>query len=188
MIALTNFVMENKMIINKSSFHYRLYEFYDASVPRTLCPYFWKFIALSIFSVMITVFVAFVAFFLFYFLGFTIEYPNKDENMLEIMKSLGLYGNLKIVGLSTLYSSIGISAICVFFYTLSRTIRRDVHELIYEKIPRSHRNFDFYDQYRYDKRKRKGDIEKVTKPGIFMSYLKARKEKMCPILEFKDDK
>ena len=176
------------MVINKSSFHYRLYEFYDASVPKTLCPYFWKFIALSIFSIMVTAFVSVVAFFIFYFLGFMIEYPNSGENILEIMKSLGLYGNLKIAGLSTLYSTIGISAICVFIYTISRSIRKEVHELIYEKIPRDRRNFDFYDQYRYDKRKRKGDMEKVTKPSIFMSYLKARKEKMCPILEFKDDK
>lgn len=168
------------MIINTKSWHYRLLKSLDCNIPRSLCPYFWKTVLMSMFVLMMSV-IALIAVSLFaYGIGYMSFMPK--EFSWEVFASMTILDHIKCVLYSLAFDVVGAFGTFVFFYTISSSIRSDVNEFVYEKVPRDKREFEYYHQYYRNKRKNK----KPKQKSLIIAYLKARKEKICPTLEFKE--
>lgn len=170
------------MIINTDSWHYRLLDKMDCRIPRSLCPYFWKVIAMMVISTFIAILLTMITFFFTYGLGFIYMHPDSgDAYIVQAFMSMTWIDHLKAIGYSLTGTSCGVAIIFTFVYLISSGFRQDIHEKIYHQIPSKHRDFEYYSQYRYAKRKNKVP----RKPSLIWAYIKARKQKICPILEFK---
>lgn len=174
------------MIINRNSWHYRLLKFWDVNHPNSLCPYFWKTVWCIIISSLIGIVLSLIAFGALYGLGFMYYFGNHSSGFIDIVLSVGFIGQLKIVGMSILISIIFVSVICLLIYALISDFRKLIHGLIYENvIPAEKRSFDDYDQYYYEKTRQKRALKAASEPSLLRTFIKARKEKLCPMLEFK---
>lgn len=174
------------MIINRNSWHYRLLKFWDVDHPSSLCPYFWKTVWCIIISTLIVGALSFITFGALYGLGFMYYFGNHSSGFIDIVLSVGFIGQLKIVGMSILITVIFITAICLLLYALISDFRKLIHGLIYENVvPAKNRSFDDYDQYYYEKTRQKRALKAASEPSLLRTFIKARKEKLCPMLEFK---
>lgn len=164
------------MIINRTSWHYRLLSALDFNIPRSLCPYFWKTMFALAFSLIVIIVCCVIFGAMTYGLGYAVFY---NVPLVE----LSLIDHLICVGVSLLID-IGITSIVLlFFYIFVRDFRETIHEKVYESrfLKNIRKHDDYYD---YQVANKKGDF-KVKKKNLLVEFLKAKKEKVCPTLEFK---
>lgn len=170
------------MIINKTSWHYRLLSMWDCKIPRSLCPYFWKTLFMSIWTVFVACFVIVIFIAIVYGLGFAILYSNHVDVDMRNLFNLSLIDHLKCVGMS-LAVDVGITfCVLMFFFVFVRDFRELVNERVYDsKLMANVRKHEDYYEYTLSKNKQK----RIKKSNLLIEFLKAKKEKVCPTLEFK---
>lgn len=146
------------MIINKSSWHYRLLKAADMNIPNSLCPYFWKLvftIGMSV-AVVVMLTVTFLA------LGLPLI------GLGSIAPAAVLWwqwiaaffaGGVVISGV------IALVGFCVFKYVEYDTARDEA---------KAHKEYLI----------RIGELPEPKK-NVLVEFVKATKTKVCPIIEFK---
>jgi hypothetical protein len=182
--------MENKMIISKNAWHYRLMSFFDMKIPTSLCPYFWKTVACFGMIAMFTVIALAIIWALFFLGGLMILYPNLPNGLDPVSFTFTL--SLSEVGpviLKSLFCDLCLfGGIFVALYVVFSGFRRFIHGIIYDsRLFSKIRKHEDYDDYRWKKKsaQRESKNHKRENPGLIRSYMKARKSKFCPTLEFK---
>lgn len=148
------------MIINKNSWHARMHDFFYWQRPHSLCQYFWK-MAWALFAISV-ICLAMVS-------GSWVVGQ-------AILSHFGVTGFWLLhaggTGLGALVFTAAISAIVGIAYTAAKISV-------------------WWEGRRFDKAwKRQRDKENgIEHPkSVILEYLKARKSKMCPMIEFKDIK
>lgn len=178
------------MIISKNSWHYRLLSFFDMKIPTSLCPYFWKSVfAHGVVAVVLTM-VSACLFFLFFLTGMIQLYPNIPDglNPFTLLAVLSWTEIGQIILYSLKNDLYIIMSVISILYVLFAGTRRFFHGLIYDSaLFAKIRKHDDYDDYRRfkDKKRRESKDYKEAHPSVIKEYLKARKSKICPMLEFK---
>lgn len=153
------------MKISKNSWHYKLNRFWwPVSRPQSLCTYFWSTVAalvVTVGAVVSTIFVAFCTLFAAGAMGYfmvTFEFPR--INTVSVWQLVFLYS----------WAGVGLFALICYITTQIadwHTTRK------HEKYIRDLKAFV------------EGKPEK--EPNVFWAYLKAKKEKVCPFIEYTDE-
>lgn len=165
------------MIISRDSWHYKLLNKFDFRIPSSLCPYFWKVVLCVGLSIILGVVLIAFAFAIIHGIGYATFF--KGVSFFD----LTLWQHIQCVLYSLLIDLCIVITVCSGFYILSKSVRSETHEFVYEsKLFAKIRKYEDYNEYL--KANKKG-YYKERKPGILLSYLKAKKEKVCPTLEFK---
>lgn len=154
------------MIIKKNSWHYRMNVWkrheWRTQKARTLCGYFW----FTVGTMLLTISVPLMVYVVFFLLGGAIMSDMK--NIPEFILSLSSYWVFLTYPATGVIFIGGILLICVGLtgmFWLATKIITGIHE----------------------KLKSRPKKEKVVRePGLLASYLKARKEKVCPIIKFEE--
>lgn len=165
------------MIISRDSWHYKLLNKFDFRIPSSLCPYFWKVVLCVGLSIILGAISLGLVWALFYGIGHEIFFKGVSSF------DLTLWQHVQCVLYSVLFDLWISVVIYSGFYIFSKGVRSETHEFVYEsKLFAKIRKYEDYNEYL--KANKKG-YYKERKPGILLSYLKAKKEKVCPTLEFK---
>lgn len=150
--------------INTKSWHFRLIRNFDSKPKSNLCGYFWqvvKYIILSVFIVSVgIILVSAFAFFSLYIIGLIAG---------STLASVGIFPASFIDVPNTFNWR---------YVVLSIVIDAVIAAFIYGK----HK----YDEYRYEKAEKSNGTEKSTKPNLLFEFVKAKKQKICPLINFVD--
>ncbi|ATN93066.1 hypothetical protein CPT_Melville_092 [Salmonella phage Melville] len=148
------------MIINTSSWHCRIYDFFFSSFtrPNSLCVYFWKIV----FSLIMSASVIFSILFACSLIGVDLA--------IYLLSSIGISNSVGSVILGTI---IGIIVISTIFGVLV-----GINLLCYKVQSKIYAT-------RLKNRIKKIEAgEKTESKSIVIQYIKARKEKICPLIDF----
>lgn len=153
------------MIIKKNSWHYRMNVWkrheWRTQKARTLCGYFW----FTVGTMLLTISVPFMAYLVLFILGGSMVH---DMRVLVFIAELPTYWNFATYPLTGVVFICGILAICACLFLIFWAA---VHTGAWVE----------------KKLKSRPKKEKtVREPGLLASYLKARKEKVCPIIKFEE--
>lgn len=121
------------MIINKSSWHYRLLTSMDCNIPKSLCPYFWKTIFVSFMVCALSSIAAFVVSVCVYGWSLLVYAPN--ESIFQYLLNCSLYEHLRNVAVSIGITIGGAFTVVLCLYLLVSDVRELIHGSIYEKSP-----------------------------------------------------
>lgn len=146
------------MKVNMNSWHFRLVEgFLDGDASRSLCVYFWQVAFRVIFLVVVGA--ALWGAFGFVALAASVVNGWIDPNLtpLWIKGCVAAFGAFVVLALFALC----IVVITLVMFGISKSI------LVVG---------DLFSRW--------GDSKEEQEPGVFVSYVKAKKEKICPIIEF----
>lgn len=165
------------MIISRDSWHYKLLNKFDFRVPGSLCPYFWKVVLCVGLSIVFGVIALVMLWGATHGLGYATAFKG------ALIFDLTLWQHIQCVLYSLMFDLCIALIIFIVFYIFFKDVRSDTHEFVYEsKLFAKIRKHEDYNEYL--KANKKG-YYKDRKPGILMSYVKAKKEKVCPTLKFK---
>ena len=156
------------MIISKNSWHYRLLKFSYGNwgIPKNLCPYFWKLV--------VTIF-ATIIFSVFNIWGHKII---KDKSIDEGFISFTNF----VVGSLCWVVCLILFVMGAVFFTTDQKLKETGYCLwiITIFVGVSLGSMTLYD---YIKSKR---THKIKPPSLVKEFLKAKKNKYCPKIDFKD--
>jgi hypothetical protein len=154
------------MIINANSWHVKLHDviFDKQSRPQNLCPYFWKvvaalFLATLLFSSLLT--------------GFTLI---GQPLAAWLFAHVGVLSDFVTYPVGTFIGAICISSIFAFAFGVCYG-----YTIITEYI----KNRMWDRRYEKERAKLSPDYVEPT-PNLIVGFIRSRKEKFCPKLEFKD--
>lgn len=155
------------MIINENSWHYKLFKLFNDEWqrPKTLCTYFWSIVIptffVSIFGCAILV-------------GLTIICAESLQHWIIFSSLWTLLPSAFILALLVVLLIIGLS---VGLFVIPAHLHEKYKNYKWKKDYALHiENID---------RKNKGLPPIQPKKSIIIEFLKARKAKMCPIIEYK---
>lgn len=144
------------MNINKSSWHYRLLNALFNKIPTSLCPYFWK-------TVWALVMVS----------GLTTLFISAIASVgLATLKAFGITSGLVLVT-SPLIGAVLIAIMVAIMVGVA---------ILYDHVKSSVRQ----KKWQRDAKKREEIANREYKESLIVSFLKAKKEKICPSLKFVD--
>ncbi|QMV28947.1 hypothetical protein AP1_0240 [Aeromonas phage AP1] len=144
------------MNINKSSWHYRLLNSLFDKIPTSLCPYFWK-----------TVWALVMA------SGLTTLFISAMASIgLSVLKVFGITSGLVLVT-SPLIGAVLIAIFVAIFVGVA---------ILYDHVKSSAR----IKKWKRDAKKLEEKANGEYKESLIVSFLKAKKEKLCPSLKFVD--
>lgn len=146
------------MKVNMNSWHFRLVEgFLDGDASRSLCVYFWQVAFRVIFLVMLGIVLWSVCGLFALGLSTAIGWIDPNLTPLWVKGCVAVFGAFVVLAIFALC----IVALTLVMFGISKSILV-VGELF----------------------SRWGDSKEEQEPGVFVSYVKAKKEKICPIIEF----
>lgn len=153
------------MIINRNSWHYKLAILGDNewSLPKTLCPYFW-YVVFKLFLVSVVTFTLGAAAWL---IGVPIITP--------ILGLMGITLSAGAVAVPALFTGILTFALIFGSAFLFWMGVAWLKETIKEKLR----------QRRWAKAVADEEAGIVREPSVFVEFIKTRKSKMCPFVEYK---
>lgn len=170
------------MIINTNSWHYRLIKKFDIRHPTSLCPYFWKTVWCCVMSAFIIAFCTAAIVFVGYLYGATTLAQLSGLSTSTYIMSLDWYMHPLVVLASLACTALTLLFVGFICYLIISDLRYDINEAIYDKwLPKSfksHKNYGVRDMVRHSNKCAKA-------PNMIKAFFKARKEKICPTLEFK---
>lgn len=151
------------MIVNTKSLHYRLnlwrHTEYKVKSKNTLCSYFW----FTVWNLFVISFITSAIIFVFYMVGYGVNEETTKYGYDALL--IPYIGNIIIPFLGLIFVA------CVVSVALSLT------GIVYY----IHTGF-----IKFQNREKPHKDKKSKQPGLISSYIKAKKEKFCPIIEFKD--
>jgi len=152
------------MIIKRNSWHYRMNVWkrraWRTEKQRTLCGYFW----FTIVTMLLVAAVPLAVYTFFFIMGGAIAHDMKGVPFID-PDSLWILVTYPITGAIFIASIIGICACLVgAFWVFAKTGGWILNKL----------------------KSRQKKEKTVREPGLLASYLKARKEKVCPIIKFEE--
>ncbi|WKV23441.1 hypothetical protein SEA1_gp0093 [Salmonella phage SEA1] len=158
------------MIINTGSWHCRLHDaiFDRHSRPKSLCPYFWK----TVFCCFLTAIVISIAIFMFTFIG--IDLVVWLAGMIGITSGFVIWPASTFVG-AILCASIGAAAFGIIYGLVK------IKETIKDKIADRR-----YAKYTEELERQKDPNYTPPKPNIMVEFIRARKEKLCPYIDYSE--
>ncbi|BBC78157.1 membrane protein [Escherichia phage EcS1] len=157
------------MQIKRNSWHYKLNMFYcnnsEWRIPTSLCPYFWKTLFFTCFASFKALIIGFFA----WFLGH------------EIAIWLASYIGIHLGTIGAIVPGVIVGAIMLATtIAVGLGIAFGTH-WVYEYIK------DYFEERRYRKRRERIESGVPEKePSLLVSFIKAKKSKYCPSLEFID--
>lgn len=150
------------MNINKTSWHYRLVTWNDTeNAPRTLCPYFWKGVWNALLSLSVMFFIIFAG----WGVGVDLATWLFAKCGVALTTIAGIVPGI-IVGWLLIASALGI----IF------TISYGIHKFFSNRKERK-------EEAEWEARKNGTYVK--PEPNIIWAFVKSRKQKYCPMLEFK---
>ncbi|UJJ22089.1 hypothetical protein [Erwinia phage Virsaitis27] len=156
------------MQIDRNSWHFKLNKFYSGNewkIPTSLCPYFWKTAFFTLFAFIKAVGVASLA----WMLG--------NGLTVWLLGVVGITTGSVVTAISSVFVGLiliaAIGAVCF-------GIAFGVHWLT-EWVK------DYLEERKYQKEKERRESGIPPKePSLMMSFIKAKKSKFCPSIEFVD--
>lgn len=164
------------MNISKNSWHYKFLSRHKKEIPKSLCPYFWSLVFNLSFWVMVGLGIfGLLLGFLHFFLEFYYYYQHTFNLSLDVILGF-IWGVIKFT-LVICVMSLAFVAICFAlaimigivimpFSLASPWFKKTCFRLL-DKLPSKPNNMN---------------------PNLLFEFLKAKKDKVCPILNFVDDK
>lgn len=170
------------MIINTNSWHYRLIKKFDIRHPTSLCPYFWKTVWCCVMSTFIIAFCTAAITFVGYLYGATTLAQLSGLSTSAYIASLDWYMHPLVVLASLTCTALTLLFVGFVCYLIIPDLRQDVNEAIYDKfLPKKLKSYEDYSVRCHILSRNKRN----KAPNMIKAFFKARKEKICPTLEFK---
>lgn len=145
------------MKVNMNSWHFRLVEgFLDGDASRSLCVYFWQVAFRVIFLVVLGAA-------LWSVFGLVAIAAATGNGWISVTSPLWIKGCVAAFGA---FVVLAMFALCIVVITL---VMFGISKSILVVG-------DLFSRW--------GDSKEEQEPGVFVSYVKAKKEKICPIIEF----
>lgn len=174
------------MKVKKSSWHYKVYKKVNNSDPKDLCSYFWKvigslFLHFIFYSIVTLAILLYPVVFLVLFLFGSIQ-PFSLKNSLVRYKPITFFGGKICFYPATLISPL------IFLFPLFQVFPGTAIALILLLMINAISYFIAFDylisnglyEEKYE------EEEKSKEENIFLAYLKAKKRKVCPLIELED--
>lgn len=161
------------MKLSKKSWHYWIYSRFFSSVPRNLCPYFWKMVLCTIF--IIPLFVLSVPLRITCMIFGKKRFDLEEQNSYSAVSIIGiilldgaLFFSVHMVWMwfnlhNERIVTIGVLGWVIFVAIMIALLVRWLEGRTWKRIVR---------------------VEK--EPSIFKQYWKAKKDKICPLIEWED--
>jgi len=145
-----------RITISRQSWHYRLFGFYDSTPPSNLCPYFWKVIGMSLALPFWLMILAPAS------MGSNKPYVYREH---WYDGKIWMFGLIAMIGFDIFIYSRGGFPLSTITYMIIRGAIWGFERVHWERKPKE---------------------KKPKEPNLLVEYLKAKKHRFCPLLEFKN--
>jgi hypothetical protein len=172
------------MIIDKKSWHYGMvkYSYLTKNLPKSLCGYFWQLvISMILFPISYPIFI---------YNKYLIKYHSKvDMYNINALMSILIWLLGFIISISIYNNTIG-NDVNLFYFIITSTLVGFISTILLKffidfVIFLIFKIGDFIDELEFNRIYYKIENNNI-KSNIFLEYLKAVKNKICPFIEYKD--
>jgi uncharacterized membrane protein len=166
------------MKLSKQSWHYKLNKLYTHGVPRNLCGYFWRTVWYCV--ALIPTALLFIPFWI-------ISLLDKEDRIFDKTGTQGFVDQYPAVLLLDAILFTGYSMITMFFIWHTDIKGFDAIRMVFGGIGWFLVLIGIAYGIEQKIRERRKGKQKQKRPNIFVEYIKAKKNKYCPIIEWEDE-